>query len=107
MADGLVEKATRKVTGLGGAVVAGGLALEGAGFLGNAFYYAGTESTQGSQTMLAHVGVAMSNHNPFGKDNGFLDMAGQNALSGLYIAGVLATIWTGKKIVNYFSQPHQ
>lgn len=107
MADGLVEKATRKVTGLGGAIVAGGLALEGAGFLGNAFYYAGTEPTQGSQTMLAHIGVGAATYNPFGEDNGFWNMAGENALTGLYIAGVLATIWTGKKIVNYFSQPHQ
>ncbi len=107
MADGLVEKATRKVTGLGGAVATGALALEGAGFLGNTFYYAGTEPTNGSQTMLAHVGVAMSNHNPFGEDNGFWNMAGQNALTGLYIAGAFAAFWTGKQIVNYFSSSHQ
>lgn len=104
MKEGLPEIALRYAgRKVGQGLIAVG-ATEVAGFFGKALYYAGTEPTNGSQTMLAHIGVGMATYNPLGegKQDG-LALAKDNALGGLVVGGIILAAYIGGKVWRSFS----
>ena len=103
MKDGLVETATRSGVRVAGAAAVGVASLQVAGFFGNALYYSGTEPTNGSQTMLAHIGTGMAAYNPMGGHESTWDVVKGNEVTGLFMGGAILAYVAGKKVLRWFS----